>query len=49
MDYLIDQGVLSSCITSIGYGETRPKASNDTPEGRQVNRRVEIHIRATQG
>ncbi len=25
-------------------GVTRPKASNDTPEGRQLNRRVEIHI-----
>jgi len=47
--YLIDQGVPSPRITSIGYGETRPKASNDTPEGRQLNRRVEIHIRATQG
>jgi outer membrane protein OmpA-like peptidoglycan-associated protein len=47
--FLIDEGVPSSRITSIGYGETRPKASNDTPEGRQVNRRVEIHIRATQG
>ncbi|HEV7426981.1 MAG TPA: OmpA family protein [Thermoanaerobaculia bacterium] len=48
-NYLVDQGVPSSRITSIGYGETRPKASNDTPEGRQLNRRVEIHIRATQG
>src|SRR5947207_2916710 len=45
--YLIDEGVPSPRITSIGYGETRPKASNDTPEGRQLNRRVEIHIRAT--
>jgi len=48
-NYLTDQGVPSSRITSIGYGETRPKASNDTPEGRQLNRRVEIHIRAMQG
>jgi outer membrane protein OmpA-like peptidoglycan-associated protein len=48
-NYLIDQGVPSSRITPIGYGETRPKATNDTPEGRQLNRRVEIHIRATQG
>ena len=47
--YLSAEGVPSERITSIGYGETRPKASNDTPEGRQVNRRVEIHIRATQG
>jgi hypothetical protein len=47
--YLATEGVPSERITSIGYGETRPKASNDTPEGRQLNRRVEIHIRATQG
>jgi outer membrane protein OmpA-like peptidoglycan-associated protein len=47
--YLATEGVPSARITSIGYGETRPKASNDTPEGRQLNRRVEIHIRATQG
>jgi outer membrane protein OmpA-like peptidoglycan-associated protein len=44
--YLIDQGVLASQIFAYGYGATRPKASNDTPEGRQINRRVEIHIRA---
>jgi len=47
-DYLSTQGVPGSRITAIGYGESRPKASNETPEGRQLNRRVEIHIRATQ-
>src|SRR5437870_6742393 len=47
-DYLASQGVAPSRISAIGYGEARPKASNDTPEGRQLNRRVEIHIRATQ-
>ena len=47
--YLSAEGVPSERVTSIGYGETRPKATNDTPEGRQLNRRVEIHIRATQG
>jgi outer membrane protein OmpA-like peptidoglycan-associated protein len=47
-DYLIDHSVPSSRITAAGFGETRPKASNDTPEGRQLNRRVEIHITATQ-
>ncbi len=47
-DYLASQGVPSSRITAIGYGESRPKASNETPEGRQLNRRVEIHIRSTQ-
>ena len=46
--YLVSQGVPASRVTAVGFGETRPKASNDTPEGRQVNRRVEIHIRATQ-
>jgi outer membrane protein OmpA-like peptidoglycan-associated protein len=31
-----------------GYGELRPKSTNDTADGRQLNRRVEIHIRAPQ-
>src|SRR5213593_2990079 len=48
-DYLVTEGVASSRVTAVGYGETRPKASNDTAEGRQLNRRVEIHIKATQG
>jgi outer membrane protein OmpA-like peptidoglycan-associated protein len=47
-NYLVDQGVPSSRVTATGFGETRPKADNATPEGRQLNRRVEIHITATQ-
>lgn len=47
-DFLVENGVSSRNITAVGYGETRPKASNSTPEGRQLNRRVEIHIRAPQ-
>jgi outer membrane protein OmpA-like peptidoglycan-associated protein len=47
-DFLIDEGVSAGAITVYGYGETRPKASNDTAEGRQLNRRVEIHIQAPQ-
>ena len=46
-DYLVEQGVAPSRVTAIGFGETQPKGSNDTPEGRQINRRVEIHIRAS--
>jgi len=46
-DFVVDQGIPASRVTARGYGESRPKASNDTPEGRQLNRRVEIHIRAT--
>lgn len=45
-NYLIDHGVLARNIFSRGWGATHPKATNDTPEGRQMNRRVEIHIRA---
>jgi outer membrane protein OmpA-like peptidoglycan-associated protein len=45
-DYLIDQGVSSGAVTVYGFGEARPKTSNDTAEGRQQNRRVEIHIQA---
>lgn len=44
--FLVDNGVSSRTITATGYGETRPKATNSTPEGRQLNRRVEIRIRA---
>ena len=42
-DYLIDQGVSANAITVYGFGELKPKSSNDTAEGRQLNRRVEIH------
>jgi len=45
-DYLIDRGVTASNVIVYGYGEARPKATNDTAEGRQLNRRVEIHIQA---
>lgn len=47
-DYLIENGVNPRNVTVYGYGELRPKASNETAEGRQINRRVEIHIRAPQ-
>ena len=44
MEYIISKGIDSSRITSHGYGETKPVASNDTDEGRQLNRRVEFKI-----
>jgi outer membrane protein OmpA-like peptidoglycan-associated protein len=43
-DFLADQGVQASSITAKGFGKTQPVASNDTPEGRQRNRRVEIVV-----
>ena len=51
-DYLVSQGgVAADRLTSRGYGgygETRPKASNDTAEGRQENRRVSAVVSGTQ-
>ena len=42
-NFLTSQGITAE-ITIKGYGKTRPIASNDTPEGKQKNRRVEIVI-----
>jgi outer membrane protein OmpA-like peptidoglycan-associated protein len=42
--FLVEQGVAGSAITSRGFGKTQPVASNDTPEGRQKNRRVELVV-----
>lgn len=44
-NYLISRGVQSFRISSVGYGETMPIASNATESGRQRNRRVELEIR----
>jgi outer membrane protein OmpA-like peptidoglycan-associated protein len=41
-DYFVQQGIVSSAVEAHGYGKTAPIASNDTPEGRQQNRRVEL-------
>ena len=43
-DYLIEQGMPGTSVTSKGFGKTQPVASNDTVEGRQLNRRVELVI-----
>src|SRR6202158_1246187 len=42
--YLTQQGVPESATTATGFGKTRPIASNDTSEGRQQNRRVELVV-----
>lgn len=42
--YLGAQGIDGQRLITVGYGETRPIGSNDTPEGRQQNRRVEITL-----
>jgi chemotaxis protein MotB len=44
LHYLGDKGVAEPRLAAIGYGEYKPVAPNDTREGRQKNRRVEIVI-----
>lgn len=41
-DYLVQQGISANSIVARGLGKTEPIATNDTPEGRQQNRRVEL-------
>jgi outer membrane protein OmpA-like peptidoglycan-associated protein len=43
-DYLTQEGVPAASTTAAGYGKSRPVASNDTAEGRQENRRVELVV-----
>jgi outer membrane protein OmpA-like peptidoglycan-associated protein len=43
-DFLAEQGVPGSAMTAHGLGKTQPVASNDTAEGRQRNRRVELVV-----
>jgi outer membrane protein OmpA-like peptidoglycan-associated protein len=41
-DYLVSRGIAAGRVVKQGFGFSRPVASNDTPEGRAQNRRVEI-------
>jgi len=43
-DYLTQEGIPAASTTATGYGKSRPIASNDTAEGRQENRRVELVV-----
>jgi outer membrane protein OmpA-like peptidoglycan-associated protein len=43
-DYLVAQGVATNSVTAKGFGKTQPVATNDTAEGRQINRRVELVV-----
>ncbi|MFH2096864.1 MAG: OmpA family protein [Bacteroidota bacterium] len=44
VDFLTGKGIVSSRISSSGYGSTRPIAGNSTEEGRAMNRRVEFKV-----
>jgi len=43
-DYLVSEGIDADRIVTIGFGETRSIATNQTAEGRQRNRRTEFHV-----
>jgi OOP family OmpA-OmpF porin len=42
--YLIEHGISPDRLTTRGYGESMPIASNATPAGRALNRRIEFRI-----
>jgi outer membrane protein OmpA-like peptidoglycan-associated protein/tetratricopeptide (TPR) repeat protein len=44
VDYLVSKGIASTRLTYVGYGFTKPIATNDTEEGRQMNRRTEFKV-----
>ncbi len=43
-DFLAEEGVATSAMSARGFGKTQPVASNETAEGRQRNRRVELVV-----
>jgi outer membrane protein OmpA-like peptidoglycan-associated protein len=43
-DQLVARGIAAERMTTVGYGKKYPVANNDTPAGRQQNRRVEVVI-----
>ncbi len=47
-DFLLNQGIEPARTRANGYGERRPVASNDSPAGREQNRRVELTLVPTQ-
>lgn len=47
-DFLYGRGLNPARMQSVGYGESRPVATNETAEGRQQNRRVELHVVPTE-
>ncbi len=44
MNYLVSKGIDASRLSATGFGEEKPIASNDTAEGRSLNRRSELKL-----
>jgi outer membrane protein OmpA-like peptidoglycan-associated protein len=43
-EFLVQQGLAADTVTAVGLGKAEPVAANNTNEGRQKNRRVEIIV-----
>lgn len=48
VDYLVEQGANQDRLTAVGYGESQPIGDNQTEDGRNANRRVELQIKSQQ-
>ena len=44
VEYLTSKGISAVRLRADGYGKTKPVATNDTPQGKQQNRRVELKL-----
>jgi outer membrane protein OmpA-like peptidoglycan-associated protein len=44
MKYIVSKGIAASRLTAKGFGPEKPIAANDTPDGQEMNRRVEFNI-----
>jgi OmpA-OmpF porin, OOP family len=44
-DYMMRAGLPADRLHAVGYGPAKPVASNDTPEGKAQNRRIEFVVR----
>ena len=42
MEYIVKMGIEQHRLTAVGYGLSMPAATNDTPDGRAKNRRVQL-------
>ena len=44
VDWLVSRGIDADRFTAVGKGETEPIASNLTPDGQQLNRRIQVFL-----
>ena len=44
MNFMVSQGVNANLVSAQGFGEADPVAPNDTADGREQNRRVELTL-----